>query len=63
MLNKKNIILAIITSVISLGGFHLINSYLKLQDDNPVEELSEELIYHSLMINLDLTPFTPEKHD
>lgn len=36
--------------------------YLHLKDDNPVEEMSEEVIKYETGIDIDLTPETPEKN-
>lgn len=63
MLNKKNIIIGIAISIFLGIAFHFINQKLNLPDDNLIEEEAEKIIFHSFMINLDLTPFTPENHD
>ena len=54
----------ILIIVSALGtGVILKNYYPNYQDDNPVEELVEEVIESQTGINIDITPLSPEKNE
>ena len=42
------------------GGCTMINKILEIDDDNPVEELAEEIIKAQTGIDIDLTPESEE---
>jgi len=50
-----------ILSLVLLCGCSTINEYLGFQDDNMVEEYLEERIENGIGVDLDLTPFSPER--
>lgn len=54
---KENIIKVIVVILAIIVG---ISSAYFLGDDNPVEEIAEEVIQEETGINIDLTPNSPE---
>ena len=61
---KKIITKAIVASIVSgalVGGCSYINKNIGLQDDNIFEECIEEKIDEYTGIDIDLSPYTPEK--
>lgn len=60
-MSKKYLIIFLISAVIAAGcgGFHAVNKYAGLQDDNLIEEAIEELIEEKTGVDIDLTPENP----
>lgn len=54
---KENIIKVIVVILVIIVG---ISSAYFLGDDNPVEEIAEEVIQEETGVNIDLTPNSPE---
>lgn len=46
----------------TLGGCTAINKYIGLPDDNPLEEIAEQLIKNETGLDVDLSPSSPEKN-
>lgn len=54
----------ILILVSALGaGATLKRYWSNYQDDNPVEELVEEVIHAQTGVDVDITPFSPEKNE
>lgn len=57
--------LALILKILAIGGALVAGLssvlYFHLPDDNPVEEISEEIIKEETGINVDLSPKSPEE--
>jgi len=51
------VIIFIVTVVVGVGSTY----YLKLKNDNPIEEIAEKIIEEQTGIDIDLSPRTPEK--
>lgn len=45
---------------LSLSGCSPINQFFKLEDDNVIEEILEDVLKHETGIDIDFTPNTPE---
>lgn len=56
----RGIILLFITTSI-LGGCSYFNEKLGFDDDHFLEELTEDYIQKQIDMDIDLTPFTPER--
>ena len=54
---KENIIKVIVVILVIIVG---ISSAYFLGDDNPIEEIAEEVIQEETGVNIDLTPNSPE---
>lgn len=54
-INKK-IIIAFIGLLAVAGVFHFLNQLLGLKDDNPLEQVAEEVVELETGVKIDLTP-------
>lgn len=45
---------------LSVACIYLINHYLNLPDDNPIEEAIEQVVYDETNTSVDLTPLSKE---
>ncbi len=50
-------IAAIFVIALFLGGCHYINDQLGLEDDHPIEQMTEKILKHKTGLDIDLTPF------
>lgn len=62
--DMKKVIMKLIFTVfiimVSCGACSVVNKYIGVEDDNPVEELAEELILCQTGMEIDLTPESKE---
>lgn len=55
----KKAIIVIATGISLFGLYHLLNQWLNVPDDNPVEQAIEEVIKDTTGLDIDLTPNSP----
>lgn len=53
---RIGIIAMLIGPIMWLGLFHSCNRYMGVEDDNPIEELIEDIIEVETGLDIDLTP-------
>ena len=57
----KTIFIALVLAMAVAGGWKYINAWLGLGDDNKIEEVAEDVLYHQTGINVDFTPDSIEQ--